>query len=227
MAENNNTNEISAKKIAHWAEKGFKVDELTNGEKDFLLRGGLAEVCTIRDNLQQTIPALGPDAVDKIIQHHFPEPECTETESIIDLCVRVLEKGITLVKGLAEWQYLDPAPVYRGDDKQPVRDSENEKQMEEEKQVSYRKEFGKITVYLDIMKKKERCVDLVLRLKDISSRDQSSFKVELLKGDRCLEAIKTNAGSAATLSDIEIGNYKLRLLDTHGEVTSIALRMES
>ena len=54
----------------------------------------------------------------------------------------------------------------------------------------------------------------------------TAFEVELFKGKRCLETIKTETGNTATLSSIEVGNYKLRLSDTKGEITSLAIRME-
>lgn len=211
MPEKKNKQEISANTIAIWAEKGIKVDELNEEEKDYLAHGGLDEVYTIRDNIRQPMPALEHEAIDKLMKNIFPEPEAEQEASLNQLWVIFREKTLEIFEEFSGWNFGSPAFAYRGDEK---------------KQISYYKEIGKITVHLEILKKEDRLADLSICLTDDSSREKSSFELELFRGKRCLETIKTETGNIATLSSIEVGDYQLRLSDTKGEITSLAIRME-
>jgi hypothetical protein len=225
MADNNY--QVSEEKFAHWVENGFTIDELTDTEKDYLLHGGLDELLTVRESLSQPVESLDRNTIDKIMRRHFPETVTPLKDAVVDIWLQVREQGLALVKEFSEWHCLEVAPVYRGMEEESRSGEGRSEKPAEKNALSFRKEIGKLTVHLDINRKQGRCVDIVVRLRDISKREQSSFKVALIQGERCLETIKTDSDSSAVFSDIEVGNYSLQLHDSFGEVTSIAVRMES
>jgi hypothetical protein len=161
--------------------------------------------------MDDPVPLAAPDVVDAIIQEHFSIAKDSEKTGIAELWIKLRDDALELAKGLSGWNVTSPAFAYRG---------------ESGKDISFYKEIGKVNLYLEILHNDSRCADLHIRLTDTSKRDTSFFEIQLLKGERCIEAIHTYSDKTVLLSAIEIGNYKLRFSDAKGEIISLALRME-
>ena len=118
---------------------------------------------------------------------------------------------IETTRSFVDWKAGSPAFTYRGS---------------AENCVSFYKEVGKLTVHLEILQREDRLADINVRLTDETRRDRSSFEVELFKDQRCIETVNTTKDSIALFSAIAIDNYKLKISDRKGEITSFSIRME-
>ena len=194
---------ISPEKLAILAERGLKAAKLTKEEKQYLLRAGLGEFYDVCVFTEQNIPPLASEAVEGIVEKFLSKQP--------KLWIRIGRKIIEIVGLPKDWNMGSPAFAHRG---------------EEAKDITFHKKAGKLTLHLKIMQRDERLADIHVLLTDDSGKDLSSFEVELLKGERCIETVSTSKNNAASLSAIELGDYLIRISDSKGEITSLPLRME-
>lgn len=192
--------EISPEKMAILAEQGLKAARLTKEEKEYLLHGGLKELYDIWEFAEESIPSLETETIDEIMNKFFPP-----------LRIRILEKVIEIIKLPSGLHMGSTAFAVRGKDAQSI---------------SFHKMVGRRTVHVQITGRDERLADIHVRLTDDSGKGLSAFQVELFKGKKCIETVSTTKSTIVSLSALEIGDYKLRLSDSKGEITSIALRIE-
>lgn len=200
---------IPPEKMARIAEKGLKAVRLGAAEKEYLAGEGLEEYYALRDSLKEPAPSLSSGEVDDVMLRFFPADESPERSALV---CRIREKALELVENCAGWQQGSPAFATRGPS--------------EEGRVRLCKEAGKLTVHLEIVRRGERLVDVNVRLTDTSGRDTSSFEVELLKDTRSLETVGSAGGATASLSRIAVGDYRMRISDRKGEITSLSIRLE-
>ncbi|MGA1867213.1 MAG: hypothetical protein ACMUJM_01575 [bacterium] len=204
---------IPPEKMAILAEKGLKAAKLTDEEKHYLLHGGLKELYDIWEFQRQTIPPLEPETIDAIIERHFPslyEDQYSKEPERAPLLI-ILRNLRERIKVPPSWQLGSPVFAHRGEEKI--------------NECSLLKKVGKLTVHLQIVGRDERSADINARLTGDAGKDQSFFEVELLKGERCVESVRTTLGNTISLSAVAIGNYILRISDSGHVITSIAIKM--
>lgn len=194
---------ISPEKVAILAERGMKAAKLTKEEKHYLLNGGLKEIYDIWDFEEQNIPPLETETVEAIMKRFFSKQP--------NLWIRISRKIIEMVEPPKDWSVGSPAFAHRG---------------KKDKSISFHKKAGKLTVHLEIVQRDERLADMHVRLTNNSGKDLSSFEVELLKGERCVETVSTSKNNTVSFSSIEIGDYIILISDSKGEISSISLKIE-
>ena len=176
-----------------------------------LLDGGLDEVNAVKKMKTAIIAGPGLQEVESLVARYFPfidkAKECQPS-----LWLKLKTLGSETVDIFDGWLAGSPAFAYRS--------SENHQS------VSFHKELGRKSVHLEVIRRDERLADLRVSLIDNSSRDQTTFEVELIKDGNCLESVSMKTASVASISSIETGDYELRLSDNKGELTSLRIRME-
>jgi hypothetical protein len=210
MMHRKNKTGIPEEKIGLIAEKGIDAARLGRKEKKILLTSGMEEVYAAMEMQNTSVPALDNIEIDRLMGMFFPEKRPAEAR-MSSLWIKIRDYSAELAGTLDGWSAGSPAFACRG---------------AEAKTVTLHREFGKLTMHLEVIGRPDRLADIHLLLTDESRRDKSTFEVELFRGDRCVEAIDGTKGETTVLSRVETGDYMLKVSDSKGEITSLNLRMD-
>jgi hypothetical protein len=203
---------LTPEMIGKLAERGIKALRLSRKQKQELLTSGLEEIYALHDLQKQNIPLLEDAEVDVLMERYF-KPTLKHAETRRDaIWVKLLEKTVKIFDFGPGWAQGSPAFALRGEAQRPS--------------VTMHKEIGRLTLHLELINRADRLADIRLCLTDDSKRDKTSFEAELLKSERCVESITAKAGEYFVLSRIELGEYTIRVRDTHGEIASFQIRMD-
>jgi hypothetical protein len=204
--------ELTPEMIGKLAEKGIKSLMLSRKQKQELLTSGLEEIYALHDLQKQNIQPLEDVEVDALMEQFF-KPTLKHIETPKDIIwVKLFEKTAKLLDCSPGWLQGSPAFALRGEAQRPS--------------VTIHKEIGRLTLHLELINRADRLADIRLCLTDDSKRDKTSFEAELIKSERCIESITATPGEYFMLSRIELGEYTLRVRDTHGEIVSFQIRMD-
>jgi hypothetical protein len=204
---------IDAEKTGILAEKGLNSAHLSRSEMITLANGGMSEVCNIRKGINSSSTQLEKQVIDKIMNTYFPEGDTdksiSETSGIV---VRLTKSTVKTVIGIVDWQCNSPVFAVRG---------------VESNSISFFKEYGKLTVHIEITKGSEKRSSIHIRLTDRAKRDRLPFDATLFQADQCIESIHVVKNPVASFSNIIPGAYILNISSKKGEIASIPIRLEA
>lgn len=207
-----NVSEIPAEKMALIAENGLDAARLSRSEMLYLTKGGLKELYNIKKNINGRSPSLDRELIGKIMTSYFPEAGAGGSCSLLtDIIVQSTKNAMKVIVKNLDWQLDSPAFARRGS---------------ESGAVSIYRDAGKYTVHIEITKSSDYRAIINVRLTDKSKLEHSSFEATLFQKDRCIESVHVSKNPVASFSNVEPGDYLLKVSDKKGLTASIAVRLE-
>lgn len=219
MCNPNRKINLSPEKLAIIAEKGMSQANLTKEEKAYLYENGLKDVYEMWDLMSMDMQPIPQNTITTTREMliNKERDNCSKTKQVFlgDIYINLKKTLTETIKISRGWQLHSPVFLSR------TVENENEQDT-----ISLHKEYGDISVNIQIVKEDNRYATVNIKLISKNNQNIDSFCLELIKDTRPIEIIDTSINELESLKFIEKDNYILRILKSQEEIALIRLCLE-